>query len=84
MIKLSDLLSRFLSRFAHRAEFSEENLVTHDAEQGDMIAQYTLAFMYETGRGAPQSDAEARKWYRKSAEQGHMGAKQKLKKFCKG
>ena len=76
-------MSRFLGCFKRQAESPEEDSVTHDAKLGDMMAQYTLASMYETGRGAPQSNSEACKWYRKSAEQGHMGAKQKLKKLGK-
>ena len=83
MKKLAALIRRFFSRLAHPAELTEEGSVTRLAKQGEMMAQYTLAFMHETGRGAPQSDSEAKKWYRKSAEQGHMGAKQKLKKFGK-
>ena len=83
MKKLKALIYRVFSRLTHPAESSEEGSVTRLAKQGDMIAQYTLAFRHETGRGAPQSDSEAKKWYRKAAEQGHMGAKQKLKKFGK-
>ena len=83
MNKLTNLISRFFSRLARPAESPEEDSVTRQAKLGDMMAQYTLAYMYETGRGAPQSDSEACKWYRKSAEQGHMGAKQKLTKFGK-
>ena len=30
--------------------------------------------MYELGRGVPQDDAEAVKWYRKATEQGHAEA----------
>jgi hypothetical protein len=30
--------------------------------------------MYGTGEGVPQDDAEAVKWYRKAAVQGHAGA----------
>jgi hypothetical protein len=83
MNELATLISRFFKRLRRRAESPEEVSVTRHAKLGDMIAQYTLAFMYETGRGAPQSNSEAKKWYLKAAEQGHMGAKQKLKKFEK-
>ena len=41
------------------------------AEQGDADAQYSLGFMYATGDGVPENDAEAVKWYRFSAEQGN-------------
>ena len=83
MNKLTTLISRFISCFERPAESPEKDSVTHHAKLGDMMAQYTLAHMYETGRGASQSDSEACKWYRKSAEQGHMGAKQKLNKLGK-
>ena len=40
------------------------------AEQGDVIAQFNLGFMYDFGRGVPLDKTEAVKWYRKAAEQG--------------
>ncbi len=40
------------------------------AEQGNAEAQFNLGGMYRQGRGVPQDDAEAMKWYRKAAEQG--------------
>ena len=48
------------------------------AEQGDADAQYNLGVMYENGRGVPQNDAEAVKWYRKAAEQGLASAQNNL------
>jgi len=47
-----------------------EQLKKH-AEQGDINAQCDLASMYYTGKGVPQNDAEALKWYKKAAEKGH-------------
>ncbi len=44
------------------------------AAQGDAAAQYNLGVMYENGRGVTQADAEAVKWYRKAAAQGHARA----------
>ena len=44
------------------------------AEQGHALAQQYLGNMYATGRGVPENDAEAVKWYRKAAEQGYAGA----------
>ena len=43
----------------------------HAAEGGDAEAQYTLGLVYATGRGAPQDGAEAVRWFRLAAEQGH-------------
>jgi TPR repeat protein len=34
--------------------------------------------MYDEGRGVPQDDAEAVRWYRKAAEQGDAEAQGKL------
>ena len=44
------------------------------AEQGDALAQQYLGNMYATGRGVPENDAEAVKWYGKAAAQGHASA----------
>ena len=46
----------------------------HAAEQGDADAQFDLGFMYATGRGVPQDDVEAVRWYRLATEQGHARA----------
>ncbi len=48
------------------------------AEQGHAAAQFFLGFMYEEGRGVPQSDAQAVAWYRKAAEQGLADAQNNL------
>ena len=40
------------------------------AEQGDAPAQYHLGMLYHKGRGVPQDDVQARKWYAKAAAQG--------------
>jgi hypothetical protein len=41
------------------------------AEQGDADGQWYLGTMYADGRGVPQSNEEAVKWYRLAAEQGY-------------
>ena len=46
----------------------------HAAEQGDADAQFNLGSMYATGRGVPQDDAEAVRWYRLATEQGDASA----------
>lgn len=48
------------------------------AEQGYSSAQKNLGFMYSTGEGVPQDDAEAAKWYRLAAEQGDANAQYNL------
>jgi TPR repeat protein len=42
--------------------------------QGFAVAQFNLGVMYSDGQGVPQNDAEAVRWYRLAAEQGHAGA----------
>ncbi|MGA7103948.1 MAG: tetratricopeptide repeat protein [Candidatus Deferrimicrobiaceae bacterium] len=39
------------------------------AEKGYARAQHNLGVMYDYGRGVPQANTEALKWYRKAAEQ---------------
>ena len=46
----------------------------HGRAQGDAKAQYSLGYMYDFGEGVPQNDAEAVRWYRMAAEQGHAKA----------
>ncbi len=48
------------------------------AEQGDAQAQYNLGVMYATGRGVPQDDAEAVRWWRLAADQGDAEAQYNL------
>ena len=51
---------------------------TRLAEQGDALAQSSLGFMYEKGRGVPKDDKEAVKWYNFAAEQGDASAQYNL------
>ena len=44
------------------------------AEAGDAESQVNLGVMYDTGRGVPQDDAEAVRWYRLAADQGDADA----------
>ena len=52
------------------------------AEAGTIEAQYSLGVKYDTGEGVPQDDAEAVRWYRLSAEQGHAGAQYSTSGVC--
>ena len=47
-------------------------------EQGNAVAQYNLGVRYEAGRGVPQDDEAAVRWFRRAAEQGHAGAQNNL------
>lgn len=44
-------------------------------EQGNAFAQFNLGEMYYKGRGVPQNDEEALRWYRAAAEQGDENAR---------
>ena len=48
------------------------------AAKGDVVAQYFLGGFYFLGEGVPEDDAEAVKWYRKSAESGYAKAQVSL------
>jgi cell division septation protein DedD len=44
------------------------------ADKGDADAQFNLGQAYKLGRGVPQNLAQAEKWYKKAADQGHLQA----------
>jgi TPR repeat protein len=48
------------------------------ADQGFVKAQVNLGLMYAYGRGVPQNDAEAAKWFQKAADQGDAFAEHNL------
>ena len=48
------------------------------AEQGNVDAQFYIARMYDTGKGVPENDKTAVKWYTLSAEQGDRWAQNTL------
>ncbi|MDC1510254.1 sel1 repeat family protein [Oceanospirillaceae bacterium] len=48
------------------------------AEQGNVDAQFWIADMYDFGKGVPENDKAAVKWYTLSAEQGHVSAQYNL------
>ena len=48
--------------------------LTPVAENGNALAQFTIGFMYTNGRGVPQDDEEAFRWYLMAAEQQHADA----------
>ena len=48
------------------------------AEQGDAQAQYRLGAVYLDGVGAERDHAEALRWSRLAADQGHIGARSHL------
>jgi TPR repeat protein len=44
-----------------------------------VFAQYYLGEIYQQGQSVARNDAEAEKWYRKAADQGHKSAQGALK-----
>lgn len=46
--------------------------------RGDSESQYNLGLMYAKGRGVPENDAEAVKWFSLAAEQGFAIAQYSL------
>ena len=48
------------------------------AEQGFAKAQFNLGVMHYSGAGVKQNYAEALRWYKKSAEAGHVYAQEAL------
>ena len=61
------LLLTGLAGSSHGQDFEE---IKRLAGQGVAEAQNSLGVMYDNGRGVPESDAEAVKWFRLAAEQG--------------
>ena len=53
--------------------------IRRQAEQGDADAQGLLGVMYATGDGVSEDDAEAIRWFRLAAEQGHARAQRNLR-----
>ena len=47
-------------------------------EKGDAAAQNSLGTVYYEGRGVARDYAEAARWYRKAAEQGHASGQLNL------
>ena len=69
------LLTALLSSGVFASEFDETMAA---AKQGKAYAQFNLGVMYDIGRGIPQNDAEAVKWYKKAAKQGYADAQSYL------
>lgn len=57
------------------------SLIQHHAEMGNSKAQIALGYCYEDGQGVEEDYAEAVRWYRKAAEQGHEDAESALDRF---
>jgi uncharacterized protein len=51
-------------------------------DQGHAESQYILSTMYDEGKGVPQDDAQAARWERMAADQGHPYAQANLSFRC--
>lgn len=58
--------------------FAQPAALLKSTKQGDAEAQLKLGFMFRQGQGVAQNDAEAARWYQRSAEQGHASAQLNL------
>jgi TPR repeat protein len=61
-----------------RSALSPVQALRASAEQGNAEAQFSLALLYEHGRGLPKDQGEAVRWYRRAAMQGDTFAQNSL------
>ncbi len=57
------------------------NILEKAEQEGSSLAQFTLAYCYETGRGIQRSIPNAVKYYREAAQRGNQFAYEQLKKL---
>jgi uncharacterized protein len=48
------------------------------ADQGVVLAQFSLGLMYANGKGVPEDSTQAANWFRKAADQGNADAQANL------
>lgn len=78
---ISDTHHNFITGLAAFSEGNDEQAyVTWKklADRGDPRAQYSIAVMYELGRGVMHDYTEAARWYERSAEQGYAMSRNNL------
>ena len=74
----ADDFSNFIAAYEKGDYKTAFNLIKPLAEQGNAIAQSNLDVMYENGKGVPEDDKQAVKWFRLAAEQGLADAQSNL------
>lgn len=75
--KLTPFLFALLIPWQEQPGLSESQQIEElhqAAEQGDAETQFYFGRMYSFGRGVPQDEEQAAKWYRRAAEQGNSRA----------
>jgi uncharacterized protein len=70
-------ISRLDSKNAAQAFF----WFSRAADQGNAVAEYQLAKLYETGIGVQKDEAQALQWFRKAAEHGEARSRYELLKM---
>ena len=68
------LFTVFLLVGSLSAQSTDVKKLIQQANQGNAIAQCSIGVMYGTGRGVPQDDVQAVKWFRLAADQGFAEA----------
>ena len=53
------------------------------AETGEAAAQYSVGWCHHTGKGVERNLAEAERWYRKAAAQGHAARSSLPRAVCR-
>jgi hypothetical protein len=78
---LAGMLGLFLASAASAADINSRIFEFQKklAADGNVQAQFKLAFMYEVGRGVQKDMVSAREWYKKSAAQNFEASKRRLK-----
>lgn len=88
-LQVGDMVSLDIDRAGQRRQIqavrvdlpSSEELAPHyrkAADDGNVIAQFLVAQLYDDGRGVDEDPVEAAKWYRKAAERGNTAAQKSL------
>ena len=72
------VLTAFAAGAPVQAQTPEIDALRARAEAGVAVAQYDLGVMHANGLGVPEDDAEAMRWYRLAADQGHADAQVNL------
>lgn len=72
------LFASLLLSLAGRADQNDLNVLINHAHDGDPAAQFELGMRLETGVNADPDEAQARQWYRRATEQGHIEATARL------
>ena len=68
---VDDTVAKILEEESAKSYFDIVRSLAENERGGDSNYQYELGLMYAKGKEVPKNDAEAVRWFRKSAEQGY-------------